>query len=62
MLVGYFDDEINKRVVDAVTKAGYEAVPVRTGKDVPRRDLRSTTTGAIAVDVRVLWQDGAEKA
>jgi CheY-like chemotaxis protein len=37
VLVGYFDDEINKRVVDAVTKAGYEAVPVRTGKDVLRR-------------------------
>jgi acetyltransferase len=35
---------------------------VRTGKDVPGRDLRSTTTGAIAVDVRVLWQDSAEKA
>ena len=50
VIVGYFGDAISNRVADAVKKAGYDPIQVRTGRDVLLRLNQAADVDLVLID------------
>jgi CheY-like chemotaxis protein len=50
VLTAYFDDVINRKVAESVTKSGFEAVPVKTGNAVLRRLAEAADVDLLLID------------
>jgi CheY-like chemotaxis protein len=50
VLTAYFDDVINRKVAESVTKAGFEAVPVKTGNAVLQRLAEAADVDLLLID------------